>query len=58
MMISHDDIDAESFGMADGSDIACSTVDSDDEFYIFFCEFIEKIFLESISIMHSMRQSV
>ena len=58
MMISYDDIDAESFCMADGSDIASSTVDSDDEFYILFCEFIEKIFLESISIMHSMWESV
>lgn len=44
--------------MTYGLHIAGTTVDSDDEFYIFFREFIEKIIFESISIMYAVWESV
>lgn len=58
MMIRHDDIDTEGFRMSNRSDISSSTVDRDDEFHIFFCEFIEEILLQPISIMDTMGKSV
>ncbi len=58
MMIRDDNIDPERFCMTDRFDISSSTIDSDDESDSFFMEFIEKICLQSISIMDSMRESV
>lgn len=58
MMVGHDDIDTKRLGIANRSHISRSTVDGDDEFYIFFSEFIKKILLEPISIMDSMWKAV
>lgn len=58
MMVCHDDIDTKGLGIANRSYISCSTVDSDDEPYIFAREIIEKILLESVSIMNPMRESI
>lgn len=58
MMIRHDDIDPETFCMSDRLDISCPAVHSDDECDSFFREFIEKIRLQSVSIMDTMRESI
>ena len=44
--------------MTDRIDISCSTVDGDDESDSFCLELIEKITLESITIMDSVRESI
>ena len=58
MMISHDDVNTDIFGMTYRIDISCSTVDGDNESDSFCLELIEEITLESISIMNSMRQTI
>lgn len=44
--------------MPDRSYIPCPTVDRDDEFHIFFSELIEKILLQPIAIMDTMRETI
>jgi hypothetical protein len=58
MVIGDDDIDPETLGVTDRLDIASSTVDSDHEGHSLGREFIKKIRLESIAIMHSVGKPV
>jgi hypothetical protein len=58
MVVSNDNIDAERGGMLYWSDISCSAIDGDYEFDIFYCKLIEKIILEPITIMYSVRESI
>ena len=58
MVIRHDDIDAEGFRMPDRSDISSSTVDRDDEFHLFLCQFIDEVFLEAVSIVDTVWESI
>lgn len=58
MMIRDDDIDSEQWGMFDGSYISRTTINRDNECDSFFLEFIEKIVLQTITIMNPMRKTI
>lgn len=58
MMIGDDDVDPKTLGVTDRLDIASSAVDRDYERHSLGREFIEKIRLQSIPIMHSVGKSI
>ena len=58
MMICHDHIDPDRLRILDRFDISSPTVDSDDERDSLLREFVEEIFLETISVMDSVREPI
>lgn len=58
VMVGYNDINSETLSILYNRNISRPTVNSDNELDVFLCEFIEKILLETISIMDSMRESI